>query len=261
MADGAVLASESDVKRYPKADIEEFAKSDKKIFCKAKCAECGDPATKRFKDMMSVMIVGMLDTFWCRDCGRVLCQSHRYQHTCEILDRQKERNKTITHEQLAAQIAEAEARRQAFEDEQRGETRRVAEAEEEQRLIRKDRRQILAKKAKVVEDFLQGITRDTEGAAARRGMAVRNELLEMYPKAKRIALTLYNEYLHPTTKDLADEDWQDVKKIYQRATELTGMFVSVEGEALDMRNPWDPPATTPEQAADAEGAGFGRGLL
>ena len=32
------------------------------------------------------------DTFWCRDCGRVLCDSHRYQHTCERLDALKERN-------------------------------------------------------------------------------------------------------------------------------------------------------------------------
>ena len=34
------------------------------------------------------------DTFWCRDCGRVLCDSHRYQHTCERLDALKERNDT-----------------------------------------------------------------------------------------------------------------------------------------------------------------------
>ena len=32
------------------------------------------------------------DTFWCSDCGRVLCDSHRYQHTCERLDAMKEKN-------------------------------------------------------------------------------------------------------------------------------------------------------------------------
>ena len=32
------------------------------------------------------------DTFWCRDCGRVLCDTHRYQHTCERLDALKAKN-------------------------------------------------------------------------------------------------------------------------------------------------------------------------
>merc|ERR1719245_813259 len=156
---------------------------------------------------MSVVVVNMLDSFWCPECGRVLCEPHRFQHTCERLDQQKEKNKHITHEQLAAQIAEAEALKAAAEEEKRNEARRIAVAEEEKRLERKNRREILARKASAVEDFLQGISRDTV-ANERRGTRVTEELFELYTRAKRISLTLYNEYEHPTLPGLADEDWQ-----------------------------------------------------
>merc|ERR1719330_2157656 len=96
---------------------------------------------------MSFVVSKMLDSFWCHECGRVLCEKCRYQHTCENLDRQKERNAKLTHEQ--------------------------------ERVVRKDRRRILAQKAKSVEDFLQGITRDTDANAA-RGATAREELLELY---------------------------------------------------------------------------------
>jgi len=52
-----------------------------------------------------------------------------------------------------------------------------------------------------------------------------------------------------------------LKDIYERARELTGMFIAVEGQPLDMRNPWDPPPPPSEQAAETDGAGLGRGLL
>lgn len=249
-----------EVRRYAKADIEALVKDKFKTFCKEKCAQCGKPATKRFANTMSFVVGQMLNTYWCNECGRVLCESCRDQHTCERLDQQKERNKNLTHEQLAAQMAEVEARKLAAEEEQKAEARRVAEAEEQQRLIRKDRRHLIARKAKHVEDFLQGISRDTDSTAS-RGPAWRNELLELYTKARRIALTLYNEFEHPTLPGLAEEDWDDMKGIYTRAREMTGMFIAVEGQPLDMRNPWDPPPPEGGEAGDADGAGLGRGLL
>lgn len=257
MAEAAAEGAE--VKRYAKADLEAYVTNQFKTFCKEKCVECGKPATKRYSTSMSFVVSKMLESFWCNECGRVLCEKCRYQHTCERLDQQKERNKHLTHEQLAAQMAEAEALKQAAEDEKKAAARREAVAEEQQRLIRKDRRQVLARKAKCVEDFLQGISRDTDANAA-RGPRARDELLELYTRAKRIALTLYNEFEHPTLPGLADDDWESCKEIYARARELTGMFIMVEGQPLDMRNPWDPPPAEGE-VPDADPAGLGRGLL
>uniref|UniRef100_A0A7S2BG31 Uncharacterized protein n=1 Tax=Alexandrium andersonii TaxID=327968 RepID=A0A7S2BG31_9DINO len=254
-----VQSEVAEVKRWPKADLQAYVSGQFKTFCKEKCAECGKPATKRFSTSMSFVVSNMLDSFWCNECGRVLCEKCRYQHTCERLDQQKERNKHLTHEQLAAQLAEAEAQKQAIEDEKKAEARREAMAQEKERLVRKERRQVLAHKAKVVEDFLQGISRDTDTNAA-RGARARDELLELYTRAKRIALTLYNEFEHPSLPGLADDDWESVKEIYARARELTGMFIVVEGQPLDMRNPWDPPPAEGE-AQDADPAGLGRGLL
>mmetsp|Transcript_59613 Transcript_59613/g.156739 ORF Transcript_59613/g.156739 Transcript_59613/m.156739 type:complete len:256 (-) Transcript_59613:43-810(-) len=255
MADAAA----QEFKRWPKGDLEAFVTGQFKTFCKEPCAECGKPATKRFSTSMTFVVSKMLESFWCPECGRVLCEPHRYQHTCERLDQQKERNKHLTHEQIAANMAEAEALKEASEAEKRSEARRVAEALEQQRLVRKGKRQLIAKKAKHVEDFLQGISRDTDANAA-RGTRARDEVLELYTRAQRIALTLYNEYEHPSLPELADDDWESLKEIYVRARELTGMFIMSEDGPLDMRNPWDPPP--PPAPVDAmDGAGLGRGVL
>merc|ERR550532_833172 len=79
---------------------------------------------------MSMVVIHMLDSCWCHECGRLLCEKHRYQHTCERLDQQKERNKHLTKEQLAAQLAEAEARKKEAEEQQKLEQRVAAEAAE-----------------------------------------------------------------------------------------------------------------------------------
>mmetsp|Transcript_15270 Transcript_15270/g.40715 ORF Transcript_15270/g.40715 Transcript_15270/m.40715 type:complete len:260 (-) Transcript_15270:288-1067(-) len=250
-----------DVKRYAKADIQALVSKEYKTFLKEKCAECGKRATKRFTDTMSLLVVDMLDSFWCPECGRVLCESHRHQHTCERLDQQKERNKHITKEQLQAEMAEAEARREAADEERRNAARRRAVEEDSQRQERKGRRLVLAQKARSVEGFLQGVSRDTD-ANERRGRRATDELLELYTRARRISLTLYNEYEHPSLPGLADEDWEGMKEIYARARELTGMHVMTEDGPLDMRNPWDPPPPPEEGGpADLDGAGLGRGLL
>mmetsp|Transcript_40476 Transcript_40476/g.116342 ORF Transcript_40476/g.116342 Transcript_40476/m.116342 type:complete len:266 (+) Transcript_40476:124-921(+) len=252
--------------RYAKADIEDLVKNRFKTeFLKEKCAECGCMATKRFKGTMSVIVAQMLDSFWCNECGRVLCESHRYQHTCERLDEQKERNKNISREALAAQMAEAERLKEAAEEEKRATARAAAALAEKERLIRKGKREVIAKKARVVEDFLMQFTRPAavDGTTQVHGARVRDELFELYSRAKRIALTLYNEFEHPTSPELPEQDWEDVKDIYERAKELTHMFAAVEGQPLDMHNPWDPPPPPEElgRTAALDGAGLGRGLL
>jgi len=269
VATGAAAAAleevvwKDEVRRFAKADIDDLVKNKfRTTFLKEPCAECGKPATKRFSGSMSVIVAQMLDSFWCNECGRVLCESHRHQHTCERLDHQKERNKHLTGMQVLSQYEQADRMKIQAAEEKAAAERAAAEARERERLIRKDKRELLAKKAKYVEDFLQGFTRDTEATAA-RGNQVREELLHLYVRARRLALTLFNEYEHPSSNQLAEEEWMEVKEVYERARELTGLFIMVEGQPLDMRNPWDPPPAPAQNGGvlAADGGGFGRGLL
>lgn len=247
------------VKRYTKQDLEELVTNKYKTFCKLKCEECQAPACKRFSGMMSLVAKQMLDSCWCNECGRVLCDKHRHQHTCERLDQQKERNKHLTKEQLSAQLAEAEALKAVKEEEEALERRKVAEAVEAERQDRKEKRKLLASKARIIESFLQSVCRNDEIIQA-RGTAVKDELFDMYTRLTRLSLALYNEFEHPTTKDLQEGDWQDVKQIYQRASELTRMRAMTEEGPLDVRNPWDPPPPA-DETRGADEIGFGRGEL
>lgn len=255
-------AETEEVTRWVKDDLEAYVSGKFKTFCKEKCSECGKPATKRFATSMSFVVSKMCDSFWCNECGRILCESCRYQHTCERLDQQKERNAKITHEVLAQQLFEAEAYKEMREEEQRAEGRKEKDAYEQERMVRKERRKTMAMKAKNVEDFLQGITRDLEAQEARSRL-VREELLNFYPSAKRLALTLYNDFEHPASQGLLDEEWEEVKTIYTRASEIAHAFVMdrESGMPLDMRNPWDPPPPLSQDIPDADGGALGRGLL
>lgn len=258
----ADVAQDTSVQRYTRQDLEAICTGETfKAFCKLKCAECAGVANKRFSSSMPSVVTHMFDSCWCNECGRVLCEKHRYQHTCERLDQQKERNKNLTKEQLAAQLAEAEALGKAMEEKKTAERRTVAEAAEKERLIRKDRRKVLAMKARHVEGFLQTISRDTEANEV-RGTRVRDELFELYTRARRLSLTLYNEFEEPSMPGLAEEDFQSVKEIYERTTELTHMVAMTEDGRLDMRNPWDPPPRPQNDGGNAaDGGGFGRGLM
>jgi len=247
------------VQRYTKQDLEDLVSTKYQDFCKLKCAECGKPACKKFKGMMSLVAKQMLDSCWCNECGRMLCDKHRHQHTCERLDQQKERNKHLTKEQLAAQMAEAEAIKAAQEEAVQAEKRQAAEAVEAERLERKEKRKLLAFKARTVESFLQSVCRRTDMIEA-RGTRVRDELFEMYTRVTRLSLGLYNEYEHPSSKDLPESEWQDVKEIYLRSSELTGMRAMTEDGPLDVRNPWDPPPPA-DEAPGAGEIGLGRGVL
>lgn len=39
---------------------------------------------------------------------------------------------------------------------------------------------------------------------------------------------------------LKDDSWGEVVAAYQRASQLTGLVITIEGQNLEMRNPWDP---------------------
>merc|ERR1719387_3101216 len=120
----------------------------------------------------------------------------------------------------------------------------AAEAQEARRRAMKDKRKLLAGKAKVVENFLQHAALDNDANAA-RGARARDQLLELYSKARVVSLRLYNEYESPSMPGLAEEDWEVVKASYTAGVELLHMVATVEGQPLDLRNPWDPPPPAP----------------
>lgn len=193
---------------------------------------------------MPFVVKTMLDTFWCKDCSRLLCETHRSQHTCERYDEKKSRLQKMTPEQIKEQL-EAEARRKLqAEEAAKAAQRAVAVAAEEKRLQMKAKRKLIAGKAMQVASFLQSAAR--EGSDARPKSVV-DELLELYTKANRISLHLWNEYESPSVSGLDEEEWAAMKEIYARAKELLHMFIVVDGQPLDMTNPWE------------EGAGPGSG--
>ncbi|CAK9007930.1 unnamed protein product [Durusdinium trenchii] len=258
VASGSIFNSE---------ELEGLILKDKKAFMKTKCAECAGSCglAKKYKETMAVIVKSMMDpwqhslaaeqqskvteqdTFWCRDCGRVLCDTHRYQHTCERLDALKAKNDSWSMQALLEQLREDEARKDALEAQVKAEQQRAAEKLEEEKSHRKNQRKLLASKAKQVESFIQQRSRDKDGLRP----AAHAKLLELYPRVKRLSLALYNQFEHPDSTQVGGPDWEEVKEIYAEAREITGMIVMTEDGPLDMRNPWDPPED-PSQAQDMQ---------
>ena len=76
----------SKVQRYAtEADVLALMTNDKfKKFCKKKCGECGCVAFKRFAKMSPLVVRARVGSLWCQKCGRLLCEAHRNQHSCEM---------------------------------------------------------------------------------------------------------------------------------------------------------------------------------
>ena len=49
----------------------------KKKFLKQKCGECGSLCMAKYKASGPLVCRNMVDSFWCKDCGRLLCGQHR----------------------------------------------------------------------------------------------------------------------------------------------------------------------------------------
>lgn len=240
---------------FTREEMEAKVSTQFKEFCKLKCAQCGQPATKRFSKSMSFVVKNMIETFWCKECGRLLCEKHRDNHTCEKFDAEKERLRKMSVEDVKRQMIEAEERKTAAEAAAKDEERAKAEEANRKVVEMQNRRKQLAGKAQQVERFLQGVSRDVE-FAQRRGKKAHDEILELYTKVSRIALFLYNEIEAPSVKGrTADEEWNELKEAYERARELTGMIIMHDGAPLNMRNHWDPP--DPPQQGDPAFTNFG----
>ena len=98
---------------FTKDEVLAMLTADKfKKFAKKKCGECGVACMKRFASSSPMIVKPMLNTFWCKECGRLLCENHRQQHTCERVDAEKARKQAMTHEQIAEEVAKAEMQKE-----------------------------------------------------------------------------------------------------------------------------------------------------
>ncbi|CAD7954827.1 unnamed protein product [Amoebophrya sp. A120] len=265
------LPQDPDNPRYPhRQQIEKFVADSFKEFVKAKCGHCGNRATKRFAKSMSFVVTSMVESFWCPDCGRILCENCRYSnHNCEKVELEMEKRKNLTPEEIKADLEkkalEEQIREQAKLDEEYAEKEKLAQGVQQ----RKFRRKIYAQKAKMVEDFLQqflrtnvaqnssvggpvpGMTGNTgqggggfggSGGGATIPSVVRKELMDdLFPKSKTLSLQLYNDYEHPASNELLKEEWKEVQRIYARTVELTGMRLRdpESGGPLEMTHSWE----------------------
>mmetsp|Transcript_6796 Transcript_6796/g.15588 ORF Transcript_6796/g.15588 Transcript_6796/m.15588 type:complete len:191 (+) Transcript_6796:433-1005(+) len=100
---------------------------------------------------------------------------------------------------------------------------------------RKARRKIIAGKSTHIANFLQRAALQTQDQRAKA------ELLELYQKANRVNLELWNEFETPTVPGTKDDSWAEAVAAYRRGSEITGMVIMLEGRQLETRNPWDPP--------------------
>merc|ERR1719240_6720 len=148
----------------------------------------------------------------------------------------------MTQDQLRYKIEMEAARKEADEVNAAAAKRAAAEAVERQLTEKKNRRKIVSQKGLAVANFIQQLARNSDVDRPGQRESQR-ELLELYPKASRISLSLYNEIEQPTVSGILEEDWAEMKAMYDRVTQITGIGIMMEGEPLDMRNPWDEPPT------------------
>ena len=118
----------SKVQRYAtEADVLALMTNDKfKKFCKKKCGEwrarvshpktpstrdprrCGCVAFKRFAKMSPLVVRARVGSLWCQKCGRLLCEAHRNQHSCEMEMEELERRRRVDVDAIREGIRQQE---------------------------------------------------------------------------------------------------------------------------------------------------------
>ena len=71
-------------------------------------------AFKRFAKMSPLVVRARVGSLWCQKCGRLLCEAHRNQHSCEMEMEELERRRRIDVDAIREGI-----KRQEEEKEQR----------------------------------------------------------------------------------------------------------------------------------------------
>ena len=56
---------------------------------------CGCVAFKRFAKMSPLVVRARVGSLWCQKCGRLLCEAHRNQHSCEMEMEELERRRRV----------------------------------------------------------------------------------------------------------------------------------------------------------------------
>ena len=75
---------------------------------------CGCVAFKRFAKMSPLVVRARVGSLWCQKCGRLLCEAHRNQHSCEMEMEELERRRRVDVDAIREGI-----KRQEEEKEQR----------------------------------------------------------------------------------------------------------------------------------------------
>ena len=204
-----------------------------KKFCKKKCGECGCVAFKRFAKMSPLVVRARVGSLWCQKCGRLLCEAHRNQHSCEMEMEELARRRRVDVDAIREGI-----KRQEEEKEQRAADadalkRAEAGAKAARYRMWKDRRRHVAGISSSVASMVQRWS--VQADAGRK----RDRLLDIYTSCNRINLRLWNEVSQPEILSDVDMDaWKRLCRNYADACALTGMVILVEGVELDLRLPW-----------------------
>lgn len=241
--------SEPSAKVYEKkSELEAVIRSPKgfkRLMKRTVCGECGVKGfmTSRFGNVSALVLPSMINMFWCESCGRLLCEKHRGLHTCERVDALAAKRRAMTAEEVRQEVEEAAQLKLQREVEAA-----AAKAESDARKASeyfeiKEKRHTLSAKAGHIASFIQ-----SQAVRAPNGSAAKQELLDMQPVALRIRFELHNETESPTVNFALREDiWAEIKAMYLRAVQITGMVMTLDGGPLDVRNSWEPLPPAPEQ--------------
>jgi len=235
---------------YTELEVKALLANDSfKKFCKKKCGECGAAAFKKYASVSPLVVRAQIGAFWCSKCGRLLCDAHRNQHTCEREDAEFARKRNQNVEDVRADLIKEAAAKEAA-DEVAAALKRAAD-EKKAALFHmwKDRRKHAAGVSTTVANMAQ-----RWAVQAESGTRAQDELLELYTSCNRINLRLWNEVTQPTLPGaIDDEAYAALVANYDRARDLTGLVIVVEGIPLDTHLPWVPrpaPAEAPPGDVD-----------
>ena len=251
-AAAAEAAPKPAVRYKTEDDVRKLLAGDNfKKFCKKKCGECHAPAFKKFLKVSPLVVRAQVGSFWCASCGRLLCDAHRNQHTCEVEDAELERRRRMNVDDIRADIK----RREDAKAEADAKAAAVKRAADEKKFAIvsawKQRRKHVAGVSTSIANMCQRWAVQADPGRAQ------DELLELYTSCNRINLRLWNEVQEPTIQlDIDHEAWDKLCRNYDRAKELTGLVIVVEGTPLDMHLPWlpRPPPEAEEGGAPDLGA-------
>lgn len=232
-------ASEDEVRALLTAD-------NFKKFTKKKCGQCNGLAFKRFSKVSPLVVRAQIGSFWCASCGRLLCEAHRNQHTCEKEDAEAERRRRMNVDDIREDVRRREEAKAKADAEAAAKKRALDEQKYAVVKMWKDRRRHVAGVSTSVANMVQRWSVQSDPGR------VQDELLELYTSCNRINLRLWNEVSEPTIKlNIDEEAWAKLCTNYDRAKELTGLAIVVDGMPLDTHLPWvaRPPPDEDEPAA------------